>query len=155
MTTFFLESFTIPFNRYCQAYARPPKKHYSDSAGYDLSATESKVLRAGERLTVRLDLRMAIPKGYYGIIAARSGLASRYGILAFPGVIDAGYRGIVCVILFNFGSDCYKVEIGNRIAQLIIQKCYEAKFIECSSVEFSKFCETERGNDGFVPSLGF
>ena len=98
---------------------------------------------------------MAIPKGYYGAIVGRSGLANRLGIVAFPETVDAGYRGVVGVKLFNFSDECYKVEIGNRIAQIIIQKCYNVHFVECSAVEFEKCCDTERGRNGFGSSLGF
>ena len=116
MTIFYLERVTVPFKRCCEAYARCPTNVFPDSAGYDLYAVESRLLRAGERALVRADLQMAIPKGYYGVIAGQSGLANKLGIVAFPGTVDAGYRGIVRAILFNLGSECYKVEIGNRIA---------------------------------------
>ena len=145
----------VPYKRYCEAYARRPEKAFPDSAGYDLYATESRVLRTGERALVRVDLQMAIPKEYYGAIVGRSGLANKLGIVAFPGTVDAGYRGIVGVILFNLSGDFYKVEIGNHIAQMIIQKCCNTYFVECSSVEFGKYCDTKRGTDNFGTSLGF
>ena len=134
---------------------RCPRKVFPDSAGCDLYTIESRLLGAGESALVRVDIQMAIPEGYYGVIAGRSGLANRFGVVCFPGTVDAGYRGIVCAILFNFGIECYKVEIGNPIAQIIIQKCCTMNFFECSSVEFGKYCDTERGTDGFGSSLGF
>ena len=135
MIIFYLEKLTIPYKLYCETLARCPRKAHQNSAGYDLFATESRVLRAAERGLVRVDPLMAIPEGYYGIIARRSGLANSRGVVAFTGTIDSDYRGIVCVILFNIGKDCYKVEIGSRIAQLIISKCYDVTFLLCSDIE--------------------
>ena len=155
MIIFNLEKLTILYKLFCEAYARCPRKAHQNSAGYDWFVTESSVLRAGERGLVRVDLQIAIPEGYYGIIAGRSGVANSRGVVAFPGTIDSDYRGIVCAILFNFGKDCYKVEIGSRIAQLIISKCYDLTFLLCSDFEFGRFCNTERGTDGFGSTLGF
>ena len=118
-------------------------------------ASECKVLRAGERALIRVDLQMAIPDDNYGSVVGRLGLANSRGVVAFLGTIDAGYRGIICVILFNFSNDCYKVEKGNRIVQLIIRKCYDVDFVLCDDVEFGKYFNTERGTDGFGSSLGF
>ena len=104
---------------------------------------------------MRVDLQLAIPEGYDGTIVRRSGLANKLGIVAFPGTIDSDYRGVVCVILFNLSSDTYRVEIGNRIAEMIIKKCCDEHFVECSNLEFEKFCNTERDTGGFGSSLGF
>ena len=96
-----------------------------------------------------------MPKGYYGSIVGRSGLGNTKGIVVFPGTVDAGYTGIVGAILSNLSDDCYKVEIGNRIAQIIIRKCCNINFIECNPLDFEQYCHTERGNDGFGSSSGF
>ena len=145
----------LPYKRHCEAFAKRPTKAYPDSAGYDMYAAECKTFRQGERVLVRFDLPMAIPKGYYGAIVGRSGLANRLGSVAFRGTVDAGYRGINGVILLNLSDECYKVEIGNHIAQIIIQKCYNVHFVECSAVDLEKYCDTETGTDGFGSSLGF
>ena len=113
------------------------------------------MLRSGQRALVRVNLRIANPEGYYGTITGHSGLAISDGVVAFPGTIDAGYRSKLCVILFNLGSDCYKVEKTNRIAQLIIRKYYDADFVNCDDTEFAKYCVTERGTDGFGSSSDF
>ena len=97
-----------------------PKKIYVDSAGHDLFANESIKVCAGSRALVTVDLRMA--KGFFGRISPRSGLAVNHGIVAFNGTIDAGYRGIIYVLLFNFSKDDYIVEKGNRIAQIFFSK---------------------------------
>ncbi|KAG9148076.1 hypothetical protein Leryth_003647 [Lithospermum erythrorhizon] len=92
------------------------------SAGYDLSsATETKVPARGKAL-VPTDLSIAVPEGTYARIAPRSGLAWKHSIDVGAGVIDADYRGPVGVILFNHGDVDFEVKIGDRIAQLIIEK---------------------------------
>ena len=68
------------------------------------------------------------------------------GIVAFSGTIDSGYRGIIYVLLFNFSHDDYIVEKGNRIAQIIFQKC-EVSFLD-DTLDFS----SERGVKGFGSS---
>ena len=118
-------------------------------------ANERKILKPSGRALVRVDLNLAIPEGYYGSIVVCSGLANKYGIVAFPGTIHSDYRGVLCVILFNFSDDTYLVERGNRIAQIIIQKYCTVHFVECSQAEFDKFCNTERDTGGFDSSLGF
>ena len=128
---------------------------YNGSAGYDLFANERKIIKPSGRALVRVDLNLAIPEGYYGSIVGRSGLANTHGIVAFPGAIDCDYRGVLCVILFNLSGDTYLVEIGSRIAQIIIQKYCTVHFVECSDAEFDKNCNTERDTGGFGSSLGF
>ena len=124
-------------------------KVYNGSAGYDLFANEQKILKPSGRALVRVDLNLAIPEGYYGSIVGRSGIANKHGIVAFPGTTDSDYRDVLCVVLFNLSGDTYLVERGNRIAQIIIQKCCTVHFVECSDVEFDKFCNTERDIGGF------
>ena len=123
---------------------------YNGSAGYDLFASVQKIIRPSGRALVRVDLQFAIPEGNYGSIVARSSLANKLGIVAFPGTIDSDYRGVVCVILFNLSSDTYRVEIGNRIAQMIIKKCCDVHFVECSDVEF-EFVTLREILEGLVP----
>ena len=99
-----------------------PKKMYLNSAGYDLFAAESFKILSGSRAVISTSIRMQIPKGYYGEISPRSGLALKNGIVAFNGIIDSGYLGVAYVILFNFSSEDFSVEKGNRIAQIIFKK---------------------------------
>ena len=90
---------------------------------------------------------MQIPKGYYGEICLRSGLALRNGVVAFNGTVDSGYFGVVYVLLFNFSSEKFSVEKGNRIAQMIFKKCENVSF----SFEDLDF-DSERGVKGFGSS---
>ena len=97
---------------------------------------------------------MLFQKVFFGKIAGRSGVALFKGISAFNGIIDAGYRDRIYVLLFNFSDDDYTIEKGNRIAQTIIQRSYNnIKFVEYGESE--QFPESVRGDKGFGSSLGF
>ena len=105
-----------------------PKRAYVNSAGYDLFADESIEVLPNSRAVVSTGLRMQIPKGYYGQISPRSGLALKNGVITFNGTIDSGYFGVVYVLLFNFSFEKFVVEKGNRIAQIIFKKCESVSF---------------------------
>ena len=113
---------------------------YVNSAGHDLFASQTIKIYAWSRALVSVELRMAIPEGFFGGISPRSGLALNRGIVAFSGTIDSGYRGIIYVLLFNFSNDDYIVERGNRIAQIIFQKCENVSFLD-DTLDFA----SERG----------
>ena len=149
---FLEESLIIPFKRVFED-VMIPLKMYSDSAGHDLFASETVKLCARGRVFMSVNLHMAIRKWFYGKIARRSGLAKLHGVVAFNGTIDAGYRGIICVLLFNFSDDDYIVEKGNRIAQIIIQKCYNINLVDFGEI-FEGLKLSERGGKGFGSSLG-
>ena len=114
---------------------------YLNSAGYDLFANKTAKVFAGSRLLVSLNLRMVIQKGYFGRISPHSGLALNQGIIAFSGTIDSGYTGIIYVLLFNFSTNDFLVEKGNRIAQIIFQKCEEVSIVKVETVDI--FSETD------------
>ena len=124
-----------------------PKKAYDNSAGYDLFADESVDVFPSSRAVISTGLRLQIPKGYYGEICPRSGLALTNGVVAFNGTVDSGYLGVVYVLLFNFSSEKFSVEKGNRIAQMIFKKCENVSF----SFENLIF-DSERGVKGFGSS---
>ena len=124
-----------------------PKTAYVNSAGYDLFADESVDVFSNSRAVISTGLRLQIPKGYYGEICSRSGLALRNGVVAFNGTVDSGYFGIVYVLLFNFSYEKFSVEKGNRIAQIIFKKCENVSF----SFEDLNF-DSERGVKGFGSS---
>ena len=124
-----------------------PKRAYVNSAGYDLFADESIEVLPNSRAVVSTGLRMQIPKGYYGQISPRSGLALKNGVIAFNGTIDSGYFGVVYMLLFNFSFEKFVVEKGNRIAQIIFKKCESVSF----SFEDLNF-DSERGVKSFGSS---
>ena len=119
----------------CSKEVLIPKKMYPNSAGYDLYANETVKVFAGSRSLVSLDLRMVIPKGYFGRISPRSGFALNHGIIAFSGTVASGYTGIIYVLLFNFSASDFLVEKGNYIGQIIFQKCEEVSFVEVETVD--------------------
>jgi len=109
-----------------------PSVAHEGDAGCDLVAVESCTLRAGGgRALVATGLAVAIPEGHGGFVLPRSGLASRHGVTCAnaPGLIDAGYRGEVKVALVNLDpDDDYQVEVGDRIAQLVVMKVESPSF---------------------------
>ncbi|XP_051139780.1 deoxyuridine 5'-triphosphate nucleotidohydrolase [Andrographis paniculata] len=114
------------------------------SAGYDLSsAADAKVPARGKAL-IPTDLSIAIPEGTYARGAPRSGLALKHCVDVGAGVIDADYRGPVKVILFNHSDVDFEVKIGDRIAQLIIQKIVTPEVMEVDDLD-----ATVRGDGGF------
>ncbi|HKE75323.1 MAG TPA: dUTP diphosphatase, partial [Acidimicrobiales bacterium] len=103
--------------------------------------------RAGGRALVPTGIALAIPPGYAGFVQPRSGLALRHGVtcLNSPGLIDAGYRAELKVVLVNTDPDeDYQVHRGDRIAQLVIQRVEQAEFAAVPSLD-----ETDRGQGGF------
>ena len=122
------------------AYAR------AGDAGLDLRAAQPLALEPGERGVVRTGLRVAIPEGHAGLILPRSGLALKHGItvLNAPGLIDAGYRGEIQVLLINHGAEPVTLERGERIAQLVIQPVAQARLVETERLP-----DSSRGESGF------
>jgi dUTP pyrophosphatase len=103
--------------------AQMPAGAYEGDAGLDLASVEEAVLAPGERRTVATGLAVAIPEGHAGFVQPRSGLASRHGVTVVnsPGLIDAGYRGELKVVLLNTDADeAFHVRPGDRIAQLVV-----------------------------------
>lgn len=113
------------------ADARLPTKATSRSAGYDLYSTRHYTLLPFMIEKIPIDLTLSLPDGCYGRIAPRSGLSLR-GIMVLGGVIDADYTGNVCVLLINLGSDTIKLEKGDRIAQLVLEKYSSPNVVEIS-----------------------
>lgn len=124
--------------------AKLPQYSSEEAAGADLYAAENVIIASGERALIKTNIALAIPEGYYGRIAPRSGLAYKNGIDVMAGVIDSDYRGDVGVILLNTGKNPFVVSVGDRIAQIIFQRYFKAAFLEKDSLEDSK-----RGSGGF------
>ena len=118
-----------------------------DDAGLDLLSAERVVIEPGARAVVRTGLALAIPPGYAGFVLPRSGLALRRGltVLNAPGLIDAGYRGELQVLLVNHDpSRAATLERGERVAQLVIQRVERVELVEVEELPSS-----ERGAGGF------
>lgn len=130
--------------------ARIPERAYAGDAGLDLSACERAVLEPGARETVGTGLAVAIPEGYAGFVQPRSGLAARHGLTVVnsPGLIDAGYRGELRIVLLNTDKrESFTVEPGMRIAQLVVLEVPRLELLEVDELPAS-----ERGVRGFGSS---
>ena len=95
-----------------------PSKGSVNSASYDLYAAQDVDILPRSNAMVSLDLRVAIPTGFFGKIFSRSGLFVRHKITAEADVFDPGYRGVVYVLLFNHSDEKFSVRVGQRIAQV-------------------------------------
>lgn len=143
-----------PTIRFCRidpaANADIPLPRYMtpQAAGMDLHAavTQDLIVEPGDIRLIPTGLRMAIPNGYEAQIRPRSGLAVKHGIglINSPGTIDADYRGEVQVALINLGKHAYTIRRGDRIAQMIIHRVYQAGLEEVGSLD-----ETSRNAGGF------
>lgn len=126
--------------------AELPIRKHADDAGADLHSNEDVVLHAGERRMIHSGISIAFPEGWLCWLTPRSGLAAKHGITIVnpPGLIDAGYRGEICAILLNTSDEDFVINKGDRIAQLVFQKCEQAVFIETNELT-----ESVRGEGGF------
>jgi len=139
--------------------AKKPAMQNSSDAGYDLFSCERHVIEPMERKLVPVGVAIELPFGYYGRIAPRSGLAIKKGIDVLAGVVDSGFRGELSVVLINFNlpeslfqetphSVAYRsmfgaksrfvINPGDRIAQLIVERCYVADWKERSDLSRSQ-----------------
>ncbi|MEM4598327.1 MAG: dUTP diphosphatase [Candidatus Diapherotrites archaeon] len=126
--------------------AKLPERALAGDAGYDLFSNECTEIEPGKIKIVGTGIRIALPKGMEAQIRPKSGLALNYGItvLNTPGTIDPNYRGEIKVILINLGEKKFKVEKGQKIAQIVFNRFATPKLKETSALD-----KTERGQNGF------
>jgi dUTP pyrophosphatase len=124
--------------------AKLPNYAHEGDAGLDLFSSENCTLKPNERKAVRTGIAMAIPKGYVGLVWDKSGLAANHGIKTMAGVVDAGYRGEVLVVLKNLGDSDFSIEKNMKIAQMLIQPVESRKVVEVEDLD-----DTLRGEKGF------
>ena len=122
-----------------------PTRGSDGAVGYDLYSSEDAVVpcQAGRAL-VGTGITVVLPQGVYGRVAPRSGLAVKHCINVGAGVIDPDYTGEVKVVLFNHGDKDFEIKKGDRIAQLVLERCETPPIEEINIVE-----DTERGSGGF------
>jgi dUTP pyrophosphatase len=125
--------------------ARLPTRGSDGAVGYDLYSSEDATVpcQAGRAL-VSTGISVVLPPGVYGRVAPRSGLAVKHCINVGAGVIDPDYTGEVKVVLFNHGEKDFEIKKGDRIAQLVLERCETPPVKEIEIIE-----ETDRGSDGF------
>ena len=124
---------------------------HAGDAGADLHTTEEVTLKPFQRALVPTGVAIALPAGYVALVHPRSGLAVKQGVtvLNAPGTIDAGYRGEIKVPLINLDPEhTAHFEIGDRIAQLVIQRYVEARFIPAETLPGSDRAERGFGSTG-------
>lgn len=127
-----------------------PSRAHEGDAGLDLHAAEPAHIGPGERWQVATGVAVEIPPGHAGLVLPRSGIARRHGIslVNAPGLIDAGYRGELKVLLLNNDpAEVFRIEPGDRIAQLVITPVVIAEPVAVETLS-----ETERGEGGFGSS---
>ena len=130
--------------------ARLPVRAHDDDAGYDLHALHAATLAPGERAAIGTGIAIELPAGHAGLVLPRSGLAARHGIAIVnaPGLIDAGYRGELKVLLLNTDpAATFEVAAGDRIAQLVIVAVAAPAVLEADDLAVSA-----RGAGGFGSS---
>ncbi len=129
-----------------------PSYAHPGDAGADLRAAVAVDLAPGERALVPTGVAIALPDGFAAFVHPRSGLALRHGlsVVNTPGTIDAGYRGEIKVLLINHDlTESVRIERGDRIAQLVVQRVEQARFVAVDSLE-----DSDRGSGGYGSTGG-
>ena len=137
---------TIDVLRFKQLDSRAvlPQRGSKLAAGLDVCSIEHLEIGPGQRAMARTGLAVAIPPGFYGRIAPRSGLAAKNGLDVLAGVIDSDYRGEVCCLLYNTSDEVIKLAAGSKICQLIVEQIITPDAAWASDLD-----ETARGASGF------
>ena len=121
-----------------------PARGSALAAGLDVCCTEDLEIAPGQRVMARTGLAVAIPPGFYGRVAPRSGLAAKKGLDVLAGVIDSDYRGEIVCVLYNTGHEPIKLPAGSKICQLIIEQIITPEAAWATELD-----ETVRGAGGF------
>jgi dUTP pyrophosphatase len=121
-----------------------PRRGSALAAGLDVCSIEDLSLEPRQRVMARTGLAVAIPPGFYGRVAPRSGLAAKNGLDVLAGVIDSDYRGELCCLLYNTGDATINLPTGSKICQLIVEQIITPEAAWANDLE-----ETARGAGGF------
>ena len=131
--------------------ATVPARSYDGDAGLDLHAAEAAAMEPGGRASIGTGLAIEVPEGHAGLVLPRSGLAVRHGIALVnaPGLIDAGYRGEVRVLLLNTDrEEPFSVAVGDRIAQLVVVRAEPSEPVEVADLAVSRRAARGFGSSG-------
>lgn len=123
--------------------AKIPSYGHKGDAGLDLYSSINCVLAGGEVKPIATGIQVEIPAGYVGLIWDKSGISLK-SVHRLAGVIDCGYRGEIKVVMANLGDEDFPVEMGMKIAQLLIQPIIEVNVVNVDELE-----ESARGEGGF------
>lgn len=121
-----------------------PKRGSALSAGLDICAIEDVEIQPKQRALARTGFAVAIPPGFYGRVAPRSGLAVKQGLDVLAGVIDSDYRGELCCVLYNTGDETIHLPAGSKICQLILEQIITPEATWVNDLD-----ATARGAGGF------
>ena len=121
-----------------------PKRGSALAAGLDVCSIEDLQIEPKQRAIARTGLAVAIPPGFYGRVAPRSGLAAKSGLDVLAGVIDSDYRGEICCLLYNTGDEAIALPAGSKVCQLIVEQIITPEATWASELD-----ETARGAGGF------
>jgi dUTP pyrophosphatase len=141
--------------------ARTPTKAYETDGGWDLYSRDKATIYPGESAVFDTGIHTMIPRGFVGLVESKSGLNIKHGILAeaiiehkdgaySTGVVDHGYLGSIVVKLYNFGTEPYTVNDGDKISQLVVVLLYGGYLTEVNSID--ELGSGERGFNGFGSS---
>ena len=135
----------VNFRRLDRELPTPAHAHDGDG-GVDLYSAQDVIVGPGESASVLTGVAVQIPPGYAGLVTPRSGLAARHGIgiLNAPGLVDAGYRGEIRVLIINHGTEKFEIQRGDRVAQLVVVPVVSQEWVEVEELETS-----DRGPGGF------
>jgi len=124
-----------------------PSSAYHGDAGVDIYASKRTVLKPGASIAIPVGIALEIPLGYYAYVTDKSGLSIKNKVKTMGGVIDSNYRGEIHAGLMNLSDQEYVFEVGDKVAQMIIQKTEQ-----CIFQEVDELSETERGEKRFGSS---
>ncbi|KKP89461.1 MAG: Deoxyuridine 5'-triphosphate nucleotidohydrolase [Parcubacteria group bacterium GW2011_GWA2_36_10] len=130
-----------------KAEAVLPQMMRQGDAAFDLATCEDVLLHPGETKIIPIGLALEIPVGFVGNIRDRSGLAGKHALHTLAGIIDSNYRGEIGIVMTNLSQTDYQIKIGDRVAQMLIQKIEITEFEEVEELS-----DTNRGEKGFNSS---
>lgn len=134
---------TIPVQRLHPDATLPTYAHPGD-AGMDVYSNEEVTLQPRERKAVSTGISMAVPEGYVALVWEKSGRALKEGLSTMAGVVDAGYRGEVMIVVLNVSETPIQISRGQKLAQILIQPVVSGMIREVESLE-----DSSRGTGGF------
>ncbi len=124
--------------------AKLPTYAHASDAGMDVYALEHVVVQPMERVQIKTGIALEIPEGAVGLVWDKSGLSHKKGVKVLGGVIDSGYRGEVLIGIINLGSEEVVFEMGDKVAQILIQKVEHVDIVEMEELN-----DADRGDNGF------
>ena len=127
--------------------AQLPQMIKAGDAAMDFYSYKDCEIKPGEKTIVETGVAIAIPRGYWGNVRDRSGLAAKHAIHTLGGVFDSNYRGEVQIIIINLGKEIYNIKKGDRICQMIVEKHEDLEVEEVAELD-----QTNRGESRFASS---